>query len=89
MAFAAGMHVFPGGAVDPPDAEVPVAGGPDATARVADAFGVDRSTATALINAAVRETFEECGVLLVDPAPAVDLNDPCWESRRLARSLRN
>lgn len=45
MSFAAGMHVFPGGVVDPAD-------------------GVGRGDDDALVVAAIRETFEESGVLL-------------------------
>ena len=64
MAFAAGMCVFPGGGVDPRDFdhEVAWAGpGPDAWAA---RLGTDEATARALVCAAVRETFEESGVLL-------------------------
>jgi 8-oxo-dGTP pyrophosphatase MutT (NUDIX family) len=50
MAFAAGMTVFPGGRVESADADLPWAGAPPADA--------------ALVGAAVRETFEETGVLL-------------------------
>lgn len=54
MAFAAGMVVFPGGVVDPADRDPRLvwAGGPPGE--------VDPAVAVA----AVRETFEECGVLL-------------------------
>ena len=50
MAFAAGMTVFPGGRVEDADAELPWAGPPPVGA--------------AFAGAAVRETFEETGVLL-------------------------
>jgi 8-oxo-dGTP pyrophosphatase MutT (NUDIX family) len=83
MAFAPGAHVFPGGAVDPPDHDPGIPLAPDDLAHVVDAFGVDLLTARGLVNAAVRETFEECGVLLAesgDVAPALD----AWEARRLA-----
>lgn len=64
MAFAGGMTVFPGGGVDPTDA---VSGlewaGPPAS-WWAERFGTDTARATALVLAAARETFEECGVLL-------------------------
>jgi len=69
MAFAAGMHVFPGGRVDPADAAIDVdlpAGWP----RLLGAEG-DVALARSLVVAAVRETFEEAGVLLTDdPLPA-------------------
>jgi len=55
MAFAAGMHVFPGGRVDPDDAT------PELAARSADG-------ASAVHIAAVRELWEESGILLADSA---------------------
>jgi len=67
MAFAAGMHVFPGGRVDDADAEVPV----DLPAGWPGLLGADEALAGAVVVAAVRETFEEAGVLLTDdPLPA-------------------
>nr|WP_246372456.1 NUDIX domain-containing protein [Gordonia humi] len=70
MAFAGGMTVFPGGGVDPRDREAHVRwAGPDVSFW-ADAFAADEATARALVCAAVRETFEECGVLLAGTADA-------------------
>lgn len=71
MAFAAGMYVFPGGSVDPADAE-PVEEGwagpePEQWAR---RLATTSEAAVALVRAAVRETFEESGVLLAHPCPA-------------------
>ena len=67
MAFAGGMTVFPGGGVDISDADADMAwAGPEA-GWWADKFGVDESTAMALVCAAARETFEECGILLAGP----------------------
>ncbi len=87
MAFAAGMYVFPGGVVDPRDADRSVAwAGPGATLW-AERFGCDEATARALVCAAVRETFEESGVLLAgaDPKTVVaDTTSPDWEADRLA-----
>src|SRR6266536_2037634 len=57
MAFAAGMTVFPGGRVEESDADLPWAGPPPVDA--------------APVGAAVRETFEETGVLL--GVPGLDL----------------
>lgn len=67
MAFAGGMTVFPGGGVDPSDgvADLRWAGPP--LSWWAERFGVDEPRAKALVCAAVRETFEECGVLLAGP----------------------
>ena len=56
--FASGALVFPGGRVDPEDHDLAA----DA-AVFAPQAGVD-ATAAALRVAAIRETFEECGVLL-------------------------
>jgi 8-oxo-dGTP pyrophosphatase MutT (NUDIX family) len=70
MAFAAGMTVFPGGRVDPSDASLPLSGGDVPT--LAARFGCDEPTAHALLGAAVRETFEETGVLL--SVPVADLS---------------
>lgn len=65
MVFAAGMSVFPGGRVDDADAELPFAAG--AAEEVAARYGCDRILGGALLGAAVRETFEETGVLLTTP----------------------
>ncbi|MBC7300926.1 MAG: NUDIX domain-containing protein [Nocardia sp.] len=67
MAFAAGVTVFPGGGVDAADGTADIAWtGPEPT-WWAQRFGTDEPTAQALVAAAVRETFEECGVLLAGP----------------------
>lgn len=58
MDFAPGAHVFPGGSVDPQDASVPWQG-PDPVG-----LGVPPERARALVAAAIRETYEESGVLL-------------------------
>ncbi|MEO8888075.1 MAG: NUDIX hydrolase [Jatrophihabitantaceae bacterium] len=65
MVFAAGMSVFPGGRVDAADTDLPFASG--AASAVAARFGCDDALARALLGAAVRETFEETGVLLTTP----------------------
>ena len=68
MAFGAGMYVFPGGSVDPRDTD-PTIGwvGPGPTFW-GEAFAAPEGLARALVCAAVRETFEESGVLLAGPA---------------------
>lgn len=71
MAFAAGMYVFPGGSVDPADAgPVSVDWAGPAAADWAARLDTSPEAATALVRAAVRETFEEAGVLLADPVDA-------------------
>ena len=64
MAFAPRMHVFPGGGVDPRDAdpELPWAG--PSPVDWAAVLGGGAAEASELVCAAVRELFEECGVLL-------------------------
>jgi 8-oxo-dGTP pyrophosphatase MutT (NUDIX family) len=69
MAFAAGMSVFPGGRVDEDDADLPWVG--PAPAQLAARFGCDERLARSLVGAAVRETFEETGVLLTVPAASL------------------
>ncbi|HEX7307316.1 NUDIX hydrolase [Lentzea sp.] len=70
MAFAGGMTVFPGGGVDPRDADTSVAWAGPPPEWWGSVFGVDPLTARAFVCAAVRETFEESGVLLAGPDPA-------------------
>lgn len=67
MAFAAGMTVFPGGGVDPSDGTADIAWAGPEPAWWATKFGIGEPRAKALVCAAVRETFEECGVLLAGP----------------------
>jgi 8-oxo-dGTP pyrophosphatase MutT (NUDIX family) len=70
MAFAAGMYVFPGGSVDPRDETLPDdhwAGPPPAD--WAALLSADEALTKALVCAAVRETFEESGVLLAGSSP--------------------
>ena len=71
MAFAGGNTVFPGGGVDTGDRTDPESWrGPD-PAWWGRHFGFSPDEAGALVTTAVRETFEECGVLLAGPG-AVD-----------------
>jgi 8-oxo-dGTP pyrophosphatase MutT (NUDIX family) len=64
MSFAPGAYVFPGGSVDSRDADADVAwAGPDVT-EWAGWLGSSAELARGLLCAAVRETFEESGVLL-------------------------
>jgi glyoxylase-like metal-dependent hydrolase (beta-lactamase superfamily II)/8-oxo-dGTP pyrophosphatase MutT (NUDIX family) len=63
MAFAAGLHVFPGGRVEAAD------GDPRLVARARGPVG-DPGFHAAYRIAAIRETWEEVGLLLGAPAPA-------------------
>jgi len=86
MAFAARMHVFPGGGLDPRDLDVdPPWAGPSPS-WWADALAVDEARAAGLLCAAVRELFEESGVLLAGPdsSTVVDVTDASWECDRQA-----
>jgi 8-oxo-dGTP pyrophosphatase MutT (NUDIX family) len=66
--FMPGKYVFPGGRVDKTDRMVPVADdlSPADTAKLLLAMkgGVSRSRARALAIAAIRETFEEAGIVI-------------------------
>jgi 8-oxo-dGTP pyrophosphatase MutT (NUDIX family) len=91
MAFAGGMHVFPGGAVDPADAEIETAWTGPSPSAFGAAFGCDERLARALVCAAVRETFEESGVLLAGPSPdelLADVSSDEWEDERVALEAR-
>ena len=86
MAFAAGMHVFPGGAVDPDDTAGALPGwaGPS-PAQWGAALGCTEQLARGLVCAAVRETFEEAGVLLAGPREGgvlADVSTDDWEEER-------
>lgn len=87
MEFAAGMSVFPGGGVDPRDAELADAlwAGPSPT-EWAERMECTPAEAKALVCAAVRETFEESGVLLAGTTAAVvaDTTGEDWERDRAA-----
>ncbi|MEE1784024.1 NUDIX hydrolase [Streptomyces sp. SP17BM10] len=84
MAFAAGMYAYPGGGVDPRDGEAELAWagpGPEEWAR---RLGVDARTAQAVVCAAVRETFEEAGVLLAGPDARSIAEPRDWSAERAA-----
>ncbi|HQD14808.1 MAG TPA: NUDIX hydrolase [Ottowia sp.] len=66
-----GAHVFPGGKLDPQDLQVNPALLDQPPARLRDALGepdLDEALAAGLHLAALRETLEECGLLLADGA---------------------
>jgi 8-oxo-dGTP pyrophosphatase MutT (NUDIX family) len=87
MAFAAGMYAFPGGRVDPHDYDADIGWAGRSTGEWAESLNCAPELARALVCAAVRETFEESGVLLAGPtASAVvsDLSGKDWEADREA-----
>jgi 8-oxo-dGTP pyrophosphatase MutT (NUDIX family) len=91
MEFAAGMFVYPGGGVDPRDFDASVAWAGPSPAEWARRLGCDEETARALVCAAVRETFEESGVLLAGPSEDAVVGDTTgadWEADRVALESR-
>ncbi len=87
MAFAAGMCVFPGGGVDRRDFDHAISWAGPPPGDWAFRLGTDEATARALVCAAVRETFEESGVLLAgESADSVvaDTTGADWETDRAA-----
>lgn len=92
MAFASGMHAFPGGGVDPRDASGEVGWAGPSPSEWAARLGLeDDAAARAMVCAAVRETFEESGVLLAgaDPQTVVgDVSGAEWETARQALVAR-
>lgn len=91
MDFAGGMCVFPGGGVDPRDFDTTVAWAGPSPAEWAARLGCDEETARALVCAAVRETFEESGVLLAGTSETnvvADTTADDWEADRVALESR-
>jgi 8-oxo-dGTP pyrophosphatase MutT (NUDIX family) len=83
MAFGPGLHVFPGGKVDPEDADGEPSGAP------ADDLGgnVSATEAAALRRAAIREVAEEIGVRLDGSnvlAPIAHFTTPVFMPRRFS-----
>ncbi|GHF76042.1 NUDIX hydrolase [Streptomyces griseosporeus] len=92
MAFAGGAYAYPGGGVDPRDDDHLVRWAGPTRAWWAQRLGVDDETeAQAIVCAAVRETYEEAGVLLAGPAPDTVVGDTTgadWEADRAALVAR-
>jgi 8-oxo-dGTP pyrophosphatase MutT (NUDIX family) len=86
MKFAPGAYVFPGGSVDSADYGAEVGWHGPSPAEFGARLGASAEVARALVCAAVRETFEESGVLLAGapdgPLPAP--SGPSWEADRMA-----
>jgi 8-oxo-dGTP pyrophosphatase MutT (NUDIX family) len=84
LEFAPGACVFPGGSVDERDADPAIAeegwSGPS-PADLGYLLGIAPKRAQALVCAAVRETFEESGVLLAGPSAAELVQDVAVEDR--------
>jgi 8-oxo-dGTP pyrophosphatase MutT (NUDIX family) len=79
MAFMANKYVFPGGRLDPGDMRIRTAADlrPDVAARAGHGVGPARARGLAL--AAIRETFEETGILIGEKADKVPrTRAPAW-----------
>ena len=74
MAFGPGLHVFPGGAVDAGDSE------PRLLERVVPSLGGDPAGThgPAFVVAAIREAWEESGILLASGIGVAGFPSPAW-----------
>jgi len=91
MAFAGGFCVFPGGGVDPRDFDHKVGWVGPSAEEWAALLDTSETHARALVCAAVRETFEESGVLLAGPTEdtvVADTTGDDWEADRHALEQR-
>lgn len=91
MAFAPDRMAFPGGRIDPSDKdEVPWSGW--TPTRCCKKMGIeDVEAARRAVIAAVRETYEECGVLLAETTAGDlvgDLSSDSWAGNRVALESR-
>lgn len=85
MKFVPDAVVFPGGRVDPKDADPTLPWAGPTPAEWAQCIGRDENTARMILVAAVREVFEESGVLLAgaDESSIVsDTSTPEWGEER-------
>jgi 8-oxo-dGTP pyrophosphatase MutT (NUDIX family) len=91
MSFAPGMYAFPGGSVDARDTSSDVGWIGPSPAEWAYRLGVPEAEARAVVCAAVREVFEESGVLLAGPDESTVVGDVStveWEAARAAVQAR-
>ncbi|MEU0028992.1 NUDIX hydrolase [Streptomyces sp. NPDC006335] len=91
MAFAGGAYAYPGGGVDSRDDEHQIHWAGPTRAWWAARLGVDETAAQAIVCAAVRETYEEAGVLLAGPTAESVVGDTTgaeWEADRAALVAR-
>jgi 8-oxo-dGTP pyrophosphatase MutT (NUDIX family) len=86
MAFAPSMHVFPGGGVDERDGAGDLPWGGPSPVEWAERLGCEPTEAQEYVAAAVRELFEECGVLLAAPSASAPLARLDPETARRARA---
>ncbi|MER7537397.1 NUDIX hydrolase [Streptomyces sp. NPDC097704] len=91
MAFAGGAYAYPGGGVDPRDEQPVRWAGPSLETWAARLGLDDPAQAQAVVCAAVRETFEEAGVLLAgetEDGVVGDTTGEDWERDRQALVAR-
>ncbi|CAM5476939.1 hypothetical protein GCM10010222_38860 [Streptomyces tanashiensis] len=91
MAFAGGAYAYPGGGVDPRDEQPVRWAGPSLETWAARLGLDDAAQAQAVVCAAVRETFEEAGVLLAgetEDGVVGDTTGEEWERDREALVAR-
>lgn len=87
MAFASGMYAFPGGGVDPADAQPDLGWAGPSPVDWKRRLDRPPGEAQAVVCAAAREVFEEAGVLLAGSGPAAvvaDVSGDDWEADRQA-----
>ncbi|MFJ5530068.1 NUDIX hydrolase [Streptomyces sp. NPDC093261] len=92
MAFAGGAYAYPGGGVDPRDHDRRIGWAGPTRAWWAERLGVGETDAQAIVCAAVRETYEEAGVLLAGPTPETVVGDTTgtdWEASRASLVARD
>lgn len=78
-AFMPGKFVFPGGRTDPADSRIPVATGLHPQIELKIASGrVSTARARAIAMSALRETYEEAGLLIGQPGP-FETAKPDWQ----------
>lgn len=85
MSFGSGMYVFPGGGVDDRDLHGKIGWAGPTSREWGEILGTSSEVARGLVCAAVRETFEESGVLFAGPTPGSVVSDTTgaeWEEDR-------
>jgi 8-oxo-dGTP pyrophosphatase MutT (NUDIX family) len=88
--FAGGAYVFPGGTVDAADRDPALTGLVDGSEELAARTDEDPDLVRALAVCAIRETFEEAGILLArhEDGRPVQLDDAAWSEKRRALANR-